>query len=53
MNAIITEANFAFRLNMYMFEEIQGNAATPLINILMSYFKDFVDEMTYSKRFRK
>ena len=53
MNAIITEANFAFRLNMYMFEEIQGNAATPLIKILMSYFKDFVDEMTYSKRFRK
>jgi len=25
-NALITEANYAFRLNMYMFDEIQGDA---------------------------
>ena len=26
VNAIITEANWAFRLNMFMFDEIQGNS---------------------------
>ena len=26
-NAIIVEANFAFRLNMYMFDELDGSAA--------------------------
>ena len=31
-NAIINEANYAFRLNMYMFDELQGNG-------FMSFFK--------------
>ena len=33
-NAIITEANYAFRLNMYMFDELQGNATKSLGKIL-------------------
>ena len=35
-NAIITEANYAFRLNMYMFDELQGNWFKTLIKILTS-----------------
>ena len=34
-NAIITEANYAFRLNMYMFEELEGNAAKSFFQIIM------------------
>jgi heme oxygenase len=33
-NAIIVEANYAFRLNMYMFDELQGNATKSLGKIL-------------------
>ena len=33
-NAIITEANYAFRLNMYMFDELQVNATKSLGKIL-------------------
>ena len=33
-NALITEANYAFRLNMYMFDEIQGDAGKSLWKIL-------------------
>ena len=32
-NAIITEANYAFRLNMYMFDELQGNWLESLIKV--------------------
>ena len=35
-NAIINEANYAFRLNMYMFDELQGNWFKTLIKILTS-----------------
>ena len=35
-NAIITEANYAFKLNMYMFDELQGNWFKTLIKILTS-----------------
>ena len=52
-NALITEANYAFRLNMYMFEEIQGNAAKSFWQLLNSFAIDFVQEMIVSKRFRK
>ena len=51
-NALITEANYAFRLNMYMFEEIQGNAGKSFLQLMFSYLKDFIGEMTVSKRFR-
>ena len=33
-NAIIVEANYAFRLNMYMFDELQGDATKSLGKIL-------------------
>jgi len=33
-NAIITEANWAFRLNMFMFDELQGSEAQSLLKIL-------------------
>ena len=33
-NAIITEANYAFRLNMYMFDELKGNAAKSFFQIV-------------------
>ena len=51
-NALITEANYAFRLNMYMFDEIQGNASKSFLRLALSYLQSFVSEMTVSKRFR-
>ena len=34
-NAIITEANFAFRLNMYMFDELKGNSLWSFIKLII------------------
>ena len=34
-NAIITEANFAFRLNMYMFDELEGNGFWSFIKVIL------------------
>ena len=51
-NALIAEANYAFRLNMYMFDEIQGNASKSFLRLALSYLQSFVSEMTVSKRFR-
>ena len=39
INAIITEANYAFRLNMYMFEELEGSAIKALMKMLCSMVK--------------
>ena len=50
--AIIAEANYAFQLNMFMFDEIQGNASKSFLKLALSYLKDFVTEMTVSKRYR-
>ncbi len=36
VNNIITEANYAFRLNMYMFDELQGNWFESVMAILCS-----------------
>ena len=33
-NAIITEANYAFRLNMYMFDTLEGNWFSSLLSLL-------------------
>ena len=52
INNLIAEANYAFRLNMYMFEEIQGKAALAGWALLKSYLNDFAQEMIVSKRFR-
>ena len=51
-NALITEANYAFRLNMYMFDEIQGNATKSFLRLALSYLGSFAKEMTVSKRYR-
>ena len=52
INALITEANYAFRLNMYMFEEIQGSASKSFLRLAISYLGSFISEMTVSKRYR-
>ena len=39
INALIAEANYAFRLNMYMFEEIQGEASKGFIKVLCGLIK--------------
>ena len=39
-NALITEANYAFRLNMYLFDEIQGSAAKGLLKTLFGFIKN-------------
>jgi heme oxygenase len=36
-NAIIVEANYAFRLNMYMFDELEGNATKSLWKMLINF----------------
>ena len=38
-NAIITEANYAFRLNMYMFDELKGNEFKSIFKLLCSLVK--------------
>ena len=35
INAIITEANYAFRLNMYMFDQLSGNAGQGFWKVLL------------------
>ena len=52
VNALITEANYAFRLNMYMFDEIQGKASQGFLKLLWSYTKQVLGELIVSKRFR-
>ena len=51
-NALIAEANYAFELNMNMFDEIQGNATKSFLKLALSYLGSFVNEMTVSKRYR-
>ena len=38
-NAIINEANYAFRLNMYLFDELEGNASKSLFKVLLGLIK--------------
>ncbi len=38
-NAIINEANYAFRLNMYMFDELQGNGFMSFFKVLIGVIK--------------
>ena len=39
VNALITEANYAFRLNMYLFDELEGNASKSLFKVLIGLIK--------------
>ena len=52
VDGIVVEANYAFRLNMYMFEEIQGDAAKSFGKIILTTIGEFIGEMIVSKRFR-
>ena len=52
VDGIVVEANYAFRLNMYMFEEIQGDAGKSFGKIVLNYLGELVAEMIISKRFR-
>ena len=38
-NAIIVEANYAFRLNMYMFDTLEGNWIQALLQMIISFIK--------------
>ena len=40
INALITEANYAFRLNMYLFDELQGSAVKSLIKVLCGLVRE-------------
>ena len=51
-NALIAEANYAFELNMFMFDEIKGNATKSFLKLALSYLGSFISEMTLSKRYR-
>ena len=51
-NALIAEANYAFELNMNMFDEIKGNATKSFLRLALSYLGSFISEMTVSKRYR-
>ena len=39
VNALIAEANYAFRLNMYIFDELEGNASKSLFKVLLGLIK--------------
>ena len=52
VDSIVVEANYAFRLNMYMFEEIQGDAAKSFSKIILTTIGEFIAEMIISKRYR-
>ena len=38
-NAIINEANYAFRLNMYMFDELEGNGFWSFLKVMFGFLK--------------
>ena len=42
-NAIITEANWAFRLNMFMFDELQGNSFWSFIKMIWGFLKSITN----------
>jgi len=46
VSAIISEANFAFRLNMFMFEELDGNAFKSTIAYICGIIKGKTDATT-------
>ena len=48
-NPIITEANYAFRLNMYMFDELQGNWFQSLIKVFTGFLTSNVNNWERGK----
>ena len=39
VDLIIREANYAFKLNMYMFEELEGSASKSFVKLLCNFVK--------------
>jgi len=37
---LIDEANYAFKLNMLLFDELQGNPFKSIVKVLYSYLKE-------------
>ena len=37
---LIDEANYAFKLNMLLFDELQGNPIKSIVKVLYSYLKE-------------
>ena len=48
-NAIIDEANVAFKLNMKMFEEIEGSSLKGFINLLWGFLKSKINNWERGK----
>ena len=46
VSAIVTEANYAFRLNMFMFDELQGNAFKSTLAYICATIKGKTDATT-------
>ena len=42
-NAIIVEANWAFRLNMYMFDQLQGNGFWSFIKMIIGFITSLIN----------
>ena len=43
VDAIIVEANYAFRLNMYMFDEIQGNSWHGFFKMIFGFIRSNIN----------
>ena len=43
-NMIIVEANWAFRLNMHMFDQLEGNGIWSFIKIIISFIKSLFNK---------
>ena len=48
-NAIITEANWAFRLNMFMFDELEGNGFWSFIKMIWGFFMSITNNWRRGK----
>ena len=48
-NAIITEANWAFRLNMFMFDELEGNGFFSFIKLIVGFIRPNINNWERGK----
>ena len=49
-NTLITEANYAFRLNMYLFDEVKSTDAYPALTALKGFWKVITGSIIKNKR---
>ena len=48
-NAIIVEANWAFRLNMHMFDQLEGNGLWSFIKLIIGFLKSITNNWRRDK----